>query len=142
MISKRPPNRRPGLLSVAGRCRSRAKPRDAPRDPAVLTTLASRDRESARGLETFATCPVKWLIEHVLKPDPVDADPLPMQRGSLAHDVLERTLQALKARTGAARLTPATLADALAELHAAIQALQKASKTTAGKAAARALEVD
>ncbi|MDA0163919.1 PD-(D/E)XK nuclease family protein [Solirubrobacter ginsenosidimutans] len=117
-------------------------PLQAPSDQQVLTLLAARDRESARGLETFATCPVKWLIEHVLKPDPVDADPLPMQRGSLAHEVLERTLQGLKERTGSARLTPASLADALQELHAAIQALQKASKTTAGKAAARALEVD
>jgi hypothetical protein len=118
------------------------KPLDAPHDPAVLQTLASRDRESARGLETFATCPVKWLIEHVLKPDPVDADPLPMRRGSLAHEVLERTLSQLKEHTGSAKLTPASLPQALQELHAAIHELQTAARTTPAKAAARALEVD
>jgi hypothetical protein len=118
------------------------EPLAAPTDPAVLRTLAARDRESARGLETFATCPVKWLIEHVLKPDPVDADPLPMRRGNLAHEVLERTLSRLKEHTGSAKLTPASLPQALHELHTAIQELQTVAKTTAAKAAARALEVD
>ena len=84
-------------------------PLDAPADPVVLATLAQRDRESARGLETFAGCPVKWLIEHVLRPGPVDPDPEPMRRGSLGHAVLERTLRGLKQRTGSARLTPETL---------------------------------
>ena len=68
-------------------------PLGAPADPAVLQLLAARDRESARGLETFATCPVKWLIENVLKPGPVDPDPEAMRKGSHAHDVLESTLQ-------------------------------------------------
>jgi ATP-dependent helicase/DNAse subunit B len=117
-------------------------PLQAPKRQAVLELLAQRDRESARGLETFATCPVKWLIEHVLRPDPVDADPEPMRRGSLAHAVLERTLRGLKTRSGSARLTPTSLPGALEELHAAIEELQAASRTTAGKAAARALEVD
>jgi RecB family exonuclease len=118
------------------------EPLGAPRDPAVLAVLAARDRESARGLEAFAGCPVRWLIEHVLRPGPVDPDPEPMRRGSLGHAVLERTLRGLKARTGSARLTAATLPEALAELHAAIGELSAASRTTAGKAAARALEVD
>jgi RecB family exonuclease len=108
----------------------------------VLAILAARDRESARGLEAFAGCPVKWLVEHVLKPEPVDADPEAMRRGSLAHAVLERTLRGLKARTGSARLIPDALEQALAELTAAIGELQAAARTTAGKAAARALEVD
>jgi hypothetical protein len=117
-------------------------PLSAPQDPTVLRALAGRDRESARGLETFATCPVKWLVEHVLKPDPVEADPLPMRRGSLAHGVLERTLARLKEHTGSATLTPASLPRALQELHTAIGELQTAARTTAAKAAARALEVD
>lgn len=118
------------------------EPLHAPRDPEVKHVLAGRDRESARGLETFATCPVKWLIEHVLKPAPVDPDPEAMRRGSLAHAVLERTLRGLEARTGSGRLTPATLEPALEELHAAIAQLQAAARTTPAKAAARALEVD
>ncbi len=117
-------------------------PLDAPHDPVVLATLAQRDRESARGLETFAGCPVKWLIEHVMRPGPVDPDPEPMRRGSLGHAVLERTLRGLKQRTGSARLVPETLEAALDELRTAITELQAASRTTHGKAAARALEVD
>jgi ATP-dependent helicase/DNAse subunit B len=117
-------------------------PLAAPADPEVLGVLAARDRESARGLETFAGCPVRWLIEHVLRPGPVDPDPEAMRRGSLAHAVLERTLRGLKARTGSARLTLDSLDTALAELNTAIAELQAASRTTHGKAAARALEVD
>jgi RecB family exonuclease len=82
------------------------------------------------------------LIEHVLRPAPVDPDPEPMRRGSLGHAVLERTLRGLKARTGSARLTPATQAEALVELRAAIDELSAAARTTPAKAAARALEVD
>src|SRR6185503_9046657 len=44
--------------------------------------------------------------------------------------------------TGSAKLTPSSLPAALGELHTAIGELQTASRTTAGKAAARALEVD
>ena len=117
-------------------------PLAAPADPAVLRLLAARDHESARGLETFAGCPVKWLIETVLRPGPVDPDPPAMAKGSHVHKVLETTLRGLKARTGSARLAPDTLDDALVELRAAIEALSAISRTTAEKAAARALEVD
>ena len=109
----------------------------------LATLLAARDRESARGLETFAGCPVKWLIEHVLRPGPVDPDPEPMRRGSLGHAVLERTLRGLKA---AHRLRAADARDARGRrwpsCATAIGELPAAARTTAGKAAARALEVD
>ncbi len=117
-------------------------PLGAPADPAVLQLLAARDRESARGLETFATCPVKWLIENVLKPDPVDPDPEAMRKGSHAHAVLEATLKRLRERTGSARLAPETLPAALEALRAAIDELSATQRTTPAKAAARALEVD
>ena len=108
----------------------------------MLALLAARDRESARGLETFAGCPVKWMIEHVLRPQAVDPDPEPMKRGSLGHAVLERTLRGLKERTGSGRLAPETLDEALNELRTAIRELSAAARTVAGRAAARALEVD
>jgi RecB family exonuclease len=85
---------------------------------------------------------VRWLIEHVLRPGPVDPDPEAMRRGSLGHAVLERTLRGLKARTGSARLEPGTLDEALAELRIAIGELSSAAHTTGARAAARALEVD
>ncbi len=117
-------------------------PLGPPVSAAVRAGLAARERESARGLEAFAGCPVKWLVEHVLRPAPVDPDPEAMRRGSLAHLVLERTLRALKARTGSARLAPDTLAEALAELRGAIGELSAAGGTARARAAARALEVD
>jgi ATP-dependent helicase/DNAse subunit B len=117
-------------------------PLGPPAAPDVLRLLAARDHESARGLETFAGCPVKWLIENVLRPGQVDPDPLAMRKGSHVHSVLETTLRGLKARTGSARLAPETLEDALRELRAAIEQLSTISRTTAEKAAARALEVD
>lgn len=117
-------------------------PLGAPQAPEVLHLLAARDRESARGLETFAGCPVKWLIEHVMKPAPVDPDPEAMRRGSLGHAVLEATLRGLKANTGSAKLTPATQDAALQELHTAIDQLIAAARTMPARAAARALEVD
>ena len=117
-------------------------PLAAPASPQVHALLAARDRESARGLETFAGCPVKWLVEHLLKPAPVDPDPEAMRRGSLGHAVLERTLRRLQAATGSARLAPETQENALAELHAAIGELIAAARAMPARAAARALEVD
>src|SRR3954469_8886700 len=95
-------------------------PRAAPSPPPVLAALASRDRESARGLEAFAACGVRWVVEQLLRPDAVDPDPEAMRRGSLVHAVLERTLRGLKARTGSARVTASSLDAALRELHDAI----------------------
>ena len=65
-----------------------------------------------------------------------------MRKGSHAHAVLEATLRGLKARTGSARLTAATLPAALEALRTAIDELSAAQRTTPAKAAARALEVD
>ena len=81
-------------------------PLAAPAHPAVLAALAARETEPARGIEAFAACGVRWLVEQVLKPDATEPDPEPMRRGSLAHAVLERTLELLAERTGAARLAP------------------------------------
>jgi ATP-dependent helicase/DNAse subunit B len=114
----------------------------APATPEVLGRLAARDRESARGLEAFAACGGRWLIEQVLRPDAVDPDPDPLRRGTLVHAVLERTLRSLKEHTGSARLVPATLPDALRELRVAIAELAAAGGGARARAAARALEVD
>jgi len=117
----------------------------APASPAVLAVLAARDREPARGLETFAACGVRWLVESLLRPARVDPDPEPMRRGSLAHAVLERTLRGLRERTGSARLAPDTLDAALAELAAALREVGEARPRppgARGRTALRALEVD
>lgn len=113
-----------------------------PGSPSVLAALAGRERESARGLETFAACGVRWLVEHVLRPVAIEPDPDPMRRGALAHAILERTLRGLRERTGSARLAPETLADAESELAAAFEELEDTPAGAGARAALRALEVD
>src|SRR5215218_8046435 len=118
----------------------------APSAPAVLEALAARGAEPARGLETFAACGVRWLVEALLKPERAEPDPEPMRRGSLAHAVLETTLRRLRERTGSARLGPDTLEAALAELDGALGAVRASRGRelagARGRAALRALEED
>jgi RecB family exonuclease len=120
-----PPGEAPTPLELR-RARAAAEPgpEPAPLGPpesaAVLGALAARERESARGLETFASCGVRWLVERVLQPDHADADPEPMRRGSIAHRVMERTLRLLRERAGSARIAPDSLPAALDALSDAL----------------------
>ncbi|MFZ0378304.1 MAG: PD-(D/E)XK nuclease family protein [Solirubrobacteraceae bacterium] len=50
---------------------------------------------SAGALETFADCPVKWLVERELQPDKLEPDPDALARGSYMHSVLEQVLRRL-----------------------------------------------
>ena len=115
-----------------------APPTSAP----VLATLGERRTEAARGLETFAGCGVRWLVESLLRPERVEPDPDAMRRGSLAHQVLERTLRRLRERTGSGRLTPASLPAALEELEAAMADLRATAGGTPARAMLRELDVD
>jgi ATP-dependent helicase/DNAse subunit B len=117
-------------------------PLGAPRAAPVLGLLAARETEAARGLETFAGCGVKWLIESVLRPERSEPDPEPMRRGSIAHAVLEQTLRRLRDREGSARLVPESLPAALEELEAAMAERRAAAAGTRARAALRELEVD
>ena len=108
----------------------------------VLGLLAARETEAARGLENFAGCGVRWLIESVLRPERTEPDPEPMRRGSIAHAVLEQVLRRLGDREGSARLTPASLPAALEELDAAMAERRAAAAGTRARAALRELEVD
>ena len=95
-----------------------AAPRRAPQPPErleseeVLEDLRSRDRVSAAALESYADCPVKWLIERRLDPESLEPDPEPLVRGRYAHAVLELTYRRLRERTGARCVTPENLAAA------------------------------
>ena len=55
---------------------------------AAAAHLAAREAVSAGALEHFADCPVKWLVEDLLRPDELEPDPEAMVRGSYAHEVL------------------------------------------------------
>ena len=101
---------------------------------------------SAGALERFADCPVKWLVESLLRPDELAPDPEAMVRGDYAHSVLEHTFRRLAEETGERRVTHANLAHAerilLTELHQRRGEFQLSPKQTRVKAAARRLEFD
>ena len=108
------------------------EPLGPPVSEAVRELLAARDTEPARGLEAFAACGVRWLVEQLLRPDSIEPDPEPMRRGALAHAVLERTLELLRERTGSARIAPERLDLALTALRDAL-----AERASGGIAPAR-----
>jgi ATP-dependent helicase/DNAse subunit B len=115
-------------------------PLPAPVSEPVLAQLDARRTEGARQLETFAACGVRWLVEALLHPARVTPDPDGMRRGSRAHAVLETTLRRLKAATGSAALTPASLPAALRALDEALDAIEL--EGARGAAARRTLEAD
>jgi ATP-dependent helicase/DNAse subunit B len=112
----------------------------------LLAELAAREAVSAGALERFADCPVKWLVQDVLRPDELAPDPEAMVRGDYAHAVLEHTYRRLREETGRRRVTPANLPDAerilLEELRARRSAFRLSPKQTRVRAAARRLEFD
>src|SRR5215218_2829227 len=115
-------------------------PLPAPAGEPVLAQLDARRTEGARQLETFAACGVRWLVEALLHPARVTPDPEAMRRGSRAHAVLETTLRRLKAATGSAALTPASLPAALRALDEALDGIEL--EGAKGAAARRTLEAD
>ena len=89
------------------------------RDARVLRDINERATWSASALEAYASCPVKWFVERLLRPAALEPDPEPMLRGELAHRVLEDTLRAL---SDGGPLTPERLDEARALLRAALDA--------------------
>jgi RecB family exonuclease len=63
--------------------------------PGALGKVRHSQILSAGALEAFANCPMKWLIERELQPDPLTPQSEPITRGNLMHDVLERLLREL-----------------------------------------------
>lgn len=112
----------------------------------VLDDLGARRAFSAGALETFADCPVKWLVDRLLRPDPLEPDPEPMVRGSYAHAVLEATYLELQRATGSAAVTEATLPRAeeilLEQLREKQSEFRLSPKETRVRTAVRRLEFD
>lgn len=97
-----------------------ARPIEPLRDEELLEELRESTVWSASGLESWASCPVRWFVERLLRAQDIEPDPEPLSRGALAHVVLKDTLLALKLQTGSARLTPQRLALAMALLDVAL----------------------
>ncbi|MEP6954788.1 MAG: PD-(D/E)XK nuclease family protein [Solirubrobacteraceae bacterium] len=114
------------------------------RDAEVLAGLAEREAWSASALEAYASCPVKWFVERLLRPDVLEPDPEPMLRGELAHRILEDAFRELA--NGGGRLTPGRLEEARAILHAALKRHSAGAKLSANperlRSALRRLEAD
>ncbi len=114
--------------------------------PPALAELAGREVVSAGGLERFASCPVKWLVEDVLDPERLEPDPEQMVRGSYAHRVLELTFSRLAERTGSRRVTPENLPEAERLLLDALEEergeFRLSPNQTRVRAAVRRLEFD
>jgi ATP-dependent helicase/nuclease subunit B len=97
------------------------RPDEPLRDELLLSELAERPW-SASAMERRIACPVAWFVERLLRPGELEPDAEPLARGALAHAVLKDTFEDLRARTGSARLTSVSLAQARELLDAALLA--------------------
>jgi RecB family exonuclease len=83
------------------------------RGPATLDTFSARTVFSATELERFADCSSAWLMERVIAPKTIDAEPDPLLRGQVAHTALNRFYSALPRELDAERVTPENVAAAI-----------------------------
>jgi len=104
--------------------------------PDVLAGLRAREAWAASALETYAGCPVRWFVERVLQPAPLEPDPEAMARGSLAHRVLEEALRRLVDGGG---LTPARLPEARQAVRDALEELSREVRISVDPARRQAL---
>jgi ATP-dependent helicase/DNAse subunit B len=79
------------------------------RDEQLVAQLRDRPAWSASGIELWASCPVRWFVERMLKPEGLTPDPEALLRGALTHTVLEAVVRGLIERNGGGRLDEATL---------------------------------
>jgi RecB family exonuclease len=104
--------RPPGAVEVRLDGPRRGRPiEDRPgplRDEQLLAELRAHTW-SASSLEVWMSCPMRWLVERMLRARDLDPDPEPLARGGLAHAALKDTLTALRVRSGSARITPERL---------------------------------
>jgi ATP-dependent helicase/DNAse subunit B len=130
-----------------------AQARCAGDDPVPERTLGAAALErvrhsrvlSAGALETYGDCPMRWLVERELQPEPLEPEPDPIARGNLMHDVLERLLRRLDGPITADSLerARAILDRLLTELGPGTgQRLAPGRPGVVGTAALRAIEAD
>jgi hypothetical protein len=83
------------------------------RSPAVLDAFSARTVFSATELERFADCSSAWLVERIVSPRTIDAEPDPLLRGQVVHTTLNRFYASLPKELDAERVTPENLEAAL-----------------------------
>ena len=83
---------------------------------AALTPFSDRTVFSATELERFADCSSAWLVERVVDPKTIDAEPDAMLRGQVLHTTLHRFYAAVPRELDGERVTPENVDAALALL--------------------------
>jgi ATP-dependent helicase/DNAse subunit B len=109
-VASAPTAREQARAQAAASARAAGADPQPDRDLGALALGRLRHTEilSAGALETYADCPIKWLVERELRPEGLEPDSDAIVRGTLMHAVLERLLAAL-----GGPLTEATLPRAL-----------------------------
>ncbi len=78
-------------------------------DEELLAELSSREEFSVTELETYLRCPYGWFIDRAVGSRELDADVDPRLGGTVVHEALRRTYEAIEDVTGSARVTFETL---------------------------------
>lgn len=86
------------------------------RDEQLLAALRRDRMWSASSLERYLACPVRWFVERVLRPAPLEPDSEPLLGGRVAHETLRELIERLRAQRGSGRLSPESLPAARALL--------------------------
>jgi ATP-dependent helicase/DNAse subunit B len=73
-------------------------------DERVLEALGSEHVWSASALGAYASCPVRWFVEHLLRPEGLEPESEPLASGRLIHEVLAEVMETLRREHGSARL--------------------------------------
>ncbi len=134
------PTERERALAEVARGPRAPQPTIAPlRAHEVLEALRARPTISAGQLESYAGCPVKWLVEQLLRPDELEPDAEPLLRGGVAHRALEDVLAGVRERTGSARITQATLAQARELVREALERRERGAPLSTRPARRRVL---
>jgi len=101
-----PGDRRSALLAK----RRRRAPTIVPlARPQRLAELKARSSHSASGIESWAGCPVAWLMEHGLQAHDLEPAPIYLTRGAEAHRVLAEVFGGLDGRRLDSRTLPMAL---------------------------------
>ncbi len=88
----------------------------------VIAPFAAKRVFSATELERFADCSSAWLVERVIDPKKIDAEPDPILRGSVMHTTLNRFYSSLPRELDAERVTPENLDAAIELVHRCLEA--------------------
>jgi len=81
--------------------------------PAVLEELDARSSFAVTELERFTACSSMWFVDRFLQPRSIDVEVDARLKGTVVHQALFSFFRGLPKRTGADRVQPETLDDAL-----------------------------